>query len=233
MKLNLCSGPNIWPGPGWIHIDRVDQREYLRILREDVSPEMAATWPADQRWLSEYLRAGGKIRFFQADALDLMNFCGVTADESLDMDDGSFEAIYLGQCIEHFNRRTDALELLRECHALLKPGGVLRITTPDLDLLLDAYRSGQMYKFAPEQPAFYADAAPADQLAYLMYGATGPECDWQNYEGHFHCYTRGTIATLLTEAGFSGPYEFGAKSEVFADAVDKGMSHSLAVEAVK
>ncbi len=59
MKLNLCCGPNIWPPKNpslnyidpadqWVHIDRVDQCEYLRILREDVSAEMAATWPEPQ-----------------------------------------------------------------------------------------------------------------------------------------------------------------------------------------
>ena len=223
MKLNLCSGPNIWPGPDWIHIDRVDQTEYLRILREDVSPEMAATWPADQRRLSEYLRGGGKIDFRVHDVREPLAMFA----------DGSVDAIYIGQAVEHMTRTFELPNLLIECHTLLKPGGVLRITTPDLDLLLDAYRLGRMHQFADEQPAYYAKAAPSDQLAYLLYGAGGGACSWDNYEGHFHCYTHGTLATVLTEAGFSGPYNFYARSEAFADAIDCGMSHSIGCEAVK
>ena len=223
LKINLCSGPSMWPGTDWVHIDHVDQREYIRILREDVSAEMAATWPDDQRRLSDYLRGGDKLDFRQHDVREPLAMFA----------DGSIDAIYLGQCVEHFNRQHGLIDLLAECHTLLKPGGVLRITTPDLDILLDAYRLGRMHQFADEQPAYYAKAAPPDQLAYIMFGATGPDCQMESYEGHFHCFTRGTIATALTEAGFSGPYRFEGKSDAFAEAIDKGMTHSLGVEAVK
>ena len=147
--------------------------------------------------------------------------------------DGSVDAIYLGQCIEHWNRQRETVHILAECHTLLKPGGVLRITTPDMALLFDAYRLEKLHRFAGEQPAYYAKAAPADQLSYILFGATGPECTTEHYEGHFHCYTHGTLATVLTEAGFSGPYNFYARSEAFADAIDCGMSHSIGCEAVK
>ena len=226
MKLNLCSGPNIWPGPDWIHIDRVDQTEYLRILREDVSPEMAATWPADQRRLSEYLRGGGKIDFRVHDVREPLTMFA----------DGSVDAIYLGQCIEHFNERFEVPNLLHECHSLLKPGGILRMTTPDLDVLLDAYRTGTLGRFAVEQPAFYAKAKPEAQLCYLMYGASGADNTWSNYEGHMFCFTRSTMADALTEAGFAGPYSFhstAGEGPLGDETNDCGMSHSFAVTAVK
>lgn len=223
MKLNLCSGPSMWPGSDWVHLDRVDQAEYLRILREDVSAEMAATWPEPQRRLSDYLRGGGKIDFRVHDVREPLAMFA----------DGSVDAIYVGQAVEHMNPIYELPNFLAECYALLKPGGSLRITTPDLDILLDAYRLGRMHQFADEQPAYYAKAPPAAQLCYLMYGATGPDCTWDQYEGHFFCFTRGTLAAALTEAGFSGPYRFDGKSEVFAEAIDCGMSHSLGVEAVK
>ncbi len=223
MKLNLCSGPSMWPGPDWVHVDRVDQSEYLRIMREDYNtPAMIASLPPDQRRLCEYLRGGGKVDFRVGDVREPLPFGNETAD-----------AIYIGQAVEHWNRQQETVRILAECHRVLKPGGAIRITTPDLDLIVDAYRFGQLHKFAPEQPAYYEAASPADQLSYILFGATGPECTTERFEGHFHCYTRGTIATALTEAGFSGPYEFGEKSAVFADAVDCGMSHSLGVEAVK
>ncbi len=220
MKLNLCSGPSLFPG--WLNIDRVDQSEYLRILREDVSPEMAATWPEHQRKLVEHLRAGGTIEFSKGDARAALGF-----------EENSVDAIYLGQCVEHFNRVHELPGLLHECFRMLKPGGTLRITTPDLDTILEAYLQGNLSRFNNEQPEYYAKATPPDKLAYIMFGATGPDCTAEHYEGHFHIFTRGTIATALTEAGFSGPYSFGEKSAVFAEALDCGMSHSLGVEAVK
>ena len=222
MKLNICSGPSLFVPP-WINIDRVDQTEYIRILREDVSPEMAATWPEHQRRLVTHLRGGGKIDFRVHDVREPLSM----------FEDGTVDAIYIGQAVEHMSRTFELPHLLTECYELLRPGGSIRITTPDLDLLLDAYNMGRMGQFAKEQPAYYERAAPADQLAYMMYGAGGEDTSWDNYEGHFHCYTRGTIATALTEAGFSGPYHFGEKSEAFAVAIDCGMSHSLGVEAVK
>lgn len=224
MKINLCSGPSLFPPP-WLNVDRVDQSEYIRILREDVPPEMAATWPEHQRRLVEHLRAGGKIDFRTGDARGALGF---EAD--------SVDAIYLGQCVEHLSKIHELPGLLHECWTILKPGGVLQITTPDLDKLLDAYRLGRMHQFAHEQPAFYAKADPADQLSYLLFGATGGSCTVENYEGHFHCYTRGTLATMLTEAGFVGPYTFydaAGGGLLSGDVVDCGMSHSLGVCAVK
>lgn len=223
MKLNLCSGPNVFGSP-WINFDRVDQRDYIRIMRDEYrSPEMRATLPENQRRLAEYLGAGGKIDFRVHDVRSPLAMFA----------DGTVDAIYLGQCVEHMTRTYELPNLLHECYELLRPGGRIRITTPDLDILLDAYRLGRMHQFNDEQPAYYAKAAPADQLAFLMFGAGGGDCSWDNYEGHFHCYTRGTIATVLTEAGFVGPYEFGAPSEAFEGVVDCGESHSIFVEAAK
>lgn len=224
LRLNLCSGPNVFPG--WLNIDRVDQTEYLRILREDVPPEMAAQWPEHQRRLVEHLRGGGKIDFRVHDVREPLAM----------FEDGSIDAIYVGQAIEHMNPIYHLPNFLHECFELLKPGGVLRITTPDLDLLLEAYRSGTLGRFASEQPAYYAKASPEAQLCYIMYGATGPDCHFDDYQGHFFCFTRGTLAAALTEAGFTGPYSFynDTREGILGGEVrDEGLSHSILCEAVK
>jgi len=224
MKLNLCSGPSMWPGSDWIHIDRVDQSSYIKIMRDEYrAPEMRATLPEHQRRLAEYLGAGGTIDSRVHDVCEPLSMFST----------GSIDAIYLGQCVEHVNPLYQLPKIFLECHRLLRQGGGLRITTPDLDILLDSYRLGRMHQFANEQPAFYAEAAPEAQLCYLMYGSTGPYSTFSNYEGHMFCFTRGTLAAALTEAGFSGPYHFGKKSEAFSDAIDCGESHSIFMEATK
>ncbi len=52
--------------------------------------------------------------------------------------DGDFDAIYSSHVLEHFAPAT-AEVLLRECHRLLKPGGILRTVVPDLENVCREY----------------------------------------------------------------------------------------------
>jgi hypothetical protein len=52
--------------------------------------------------------------------------------------DCTFEAIYHSHLLEHL-RRELALPFLRECHRVLRPGGVLRIAVPDLEAIVRLY----------------------------------------------------------------------------------------------
>ena len=223
LRLNIASGPNMFPG--WLNLDHVDQTSYLDAIKDAGG---MSGWPQHQVDLAEHARAG-RIAF---KVHDLRKGFAEYAD-------GSVDAIYLGQMIEHLNPIAEAPQFLSECYRMLRPGGVIRITTPDLELLLDAYQKGELGKFASEQPAFYAVACPSAQLSYLMFGACGPDCTSDRYEGHFCCYSREHLSLLLRGAGFTGELEFFRDSlqsidpEAMADTVDCGMSHSLCCEARK
>lgn len=52
--------------------------------------------------------------------------------------DNSFNFIFSEHNIEHFNTK-EVLHILLECNRVLKPGGILRISTPDLKQLIDFY----------------------------------------------------------------------------------------------
>ncbi len=52
--------------------------------------------------------------------------------------DGSVEAIHISHMLSNLPRR-DAAHCLRECYRVLQPGGVLRISTLDLDATVAAY----------------------------------------------------------------------------------------------
>lgn len=56
----------------------------------------------------------------------------------LPFEDGSVEEIYSEHFIEHINEET-ACKLLEECYRVLAPGGRIRISTPDLDTLVESY----------------------------------------------------------------------------------------------
>lgn len=221
VKLNIGCGPNIFPARGWVNYDREDMSGYLETLRSDSAVDK---WPDHQRRLAESVKTG-KIEF---KIHDLRN----GFPQHLD---GDVEAIYLGQVIEHLNPIYEAPKLLKECHRMLKSGGVLRITTPDLDLLIKAYLNGQMDSFSAEQPEFYKNSDSSAQLAYIMYGACGPKCTWNYYEGHMFLYTQRSLTAFLQEAGFSDISFYRApgqsKSSIMSEeAIDEGMSHSLAAE---
>jgi len=226
VRLNIACGPNVFPSEKWINYDREDMRGYFSDLKRFIS---FVGMPEHQVKLTKYLQGGGKIDFHIKD---------VRVGFKEEHGDGTVDAIYLGQMIEHLNPIYEAPTLIAECKRMLRPGGVLKITTPDLDLLINAYKNGEMGKFVNEQPAFYKDADQSAQLAMLMYGACGQHCTWDNYEGHMFLYTKESMTNLLVKGGFKAPFTFYSeggmsKDRIMAEeGVDAGMSHSLAVEAV-
>lgn len=219
IRLNLGSGPNMFPG--WINVDRVDQSSYINILAGN-PPDAMEGWPDAQRQLAAHCKTG-KV---SCQVHDLR--------EPLPMPDNFADAIYIGQAVEHLNRGYELPKILKECLRVLKPGAPIRITTPDLQLLLDCALAGTLSQFAPEQPEFFVNALPEDQLCYLMFGAMGPDSTNERYEGHHHLFTERSLYLALKEAGFANIFRFQvSEREEFADAVDCGMSHSVGMEAVK
>jgi SAM-dependent methyltransferase len=221
IKLNIGAGPNMFPFDGWINYDREDFAGWLKWIE-------VTTFADYLQNIANYVRGGGKVVSIQQDLRD--NFP--------QHKDNSTDLIYCGQAIEHLNYVYEIPKFLKECFRMLKSGGVLRMTTPDLDLLLNAYLSGEMNKFAIEQPEIYKSLDPSAQLAMLMYGASGENCKWDHYEGHFFLYTQKSMTKVLNDAGFGNIqfyYEKGkSHSSVMAkECVDMGMTHSFIVEAVK
>jgi predicted SAM-dependent methyltransferase len=241
VKLNIGAGPNIFPFDGWINYDRVYFSEYfqqLTMVAKDVNLPENERHPNTISWMKnitsrqgkliDYLSRGGSIEYRIGDV-----------QYPFDMHpDNSVDIIYLGQMIEHLNPIYVIPKLLAECYRMLKPGGTLRITTPDLDLLIQAYLNNDLDKFSNEQPLFYKEADPSEQLAYIMYGACGPNCSWNNYEGHMFLFTKNSMRKALKNVGFEKIKFFnsGHLSDhpvILQEVTDEGVSHSLLVEAIK
>lgn len=225
IKLNIAAGPNIFPHDGWVNYDREGIDEYLTYMKnvKDLS-----RMPLHQQALARWIQGGGSVDFRIHDIKDPFY---QHPDNTVDMLCG-------GQCVEHFNPIYETPQFLKECYRILKPGGLIRLTTPDLDLLIQAYLNNGMDKFADEQPEWYRTAEPSAQLAYIMYGACGPNCHWNSYEGHMFLFTKSSMTAALKEAGFieiEFYYESGKSKDptMQKECVDAGMSHSFIVEAVK
>lgn len=118
--------------------------------------------------------------------------------------DASMQVVYSSHTIEHLYR-TQALQLLRECYRVLKPGGVTRHVVPDL-LARARYYVSHFDQDRPDGTA-QADGFINDLLItqeapvrrnsiyrlYRTFTSFGPH-KWM-YDGH-------SLSALLREAGF-------------------------------
>lgn len=122
--------------------------------------------------------------------------------------------IFSSHFLEHLFRK-DADYLLRECYRVLKPGGVLRISIPDLEYALSLYSSGQKEKML--QNYFFVE----DGDSY--------------YSRHKYMYDYEMLESQLKNMGFSGvtrcQYRQGRVPDI--EILDNRPEESLFVEAVK
>ena len=115
---------------------------------------------------------------------------------------GSVEFIYCSHMIEHLSR-WQALDFARECHRVLRPGGRLRLATPDLELIVRDYLDGTsplMEEGRTASDAFcaeygaYADD-PGNQVRRMLRKLAGGD-------NHQWLYDEQGLRRLLGEAGF-------------------------------
>lgn len=110
--------------------------------------------------------------------------------------DHSVDAVFHEHVIEHVTY-AQARHLLTECRRVLRPGGVLRTATPDLDRLLDLRQRddpvGRRYAAWLRADGFPA-AAGADHVFALNRAMRA----W----GHRFLYDEATLVATLAAAGF-------------------------------
>jgi predicted SAM-dependent methyltransferase len=96
--------------------------------------------------------------------------------------------IYSEHFIEHIEQPA-AARLLRECHRVLRPGGVLRLSTPSLAVLVDHYRSGRLDYWADMN---WRPQSPAHLLNEGL-----------SLWGHRFVYDAAALEAMLRDAGFT------------------------------
>jgi predicted SAM-dependent methyltransferase len=118
--------------------------------------------------------------------------------DKLPFADSTCAAIFSEHVIEHLTRDA-AAELLSDCCRVLRPGGVLRISTPDAERFLLSYAGdGEFLK----HPSFGAPAdSRLDRINQMM----------REYGQHLWVYDAESLTRLLRAAGFSSAVrqEFG------------------------
>lgn len=105
----------------------------------------------------------------------------------LPYEDSSASHIYSEHFLEHLSKG-EALFLLKECYRLLKPGGVIRISTPDLRVIARDYLSNRADRF---NPVGHSPDSSCDLINESMHS-------W----GHKFLYDFNQLERILSEIGF-------------------------------
>lgn len=120
--------------------------------------------------------------------------------------DGCAEMVYASHCLEHLPHGRVAAAL-REWHRVLRPGGVLRISVPDFDLLVDAYLDSQRNIRSVQMPLMGEQSYPL------------------NF--HFTAFNERFLSELLLQAGFHSPRRWQPGEDAWATLPDWSGRHMV------
>ena len=169
----------------------------------------------------------GKINspeFINIDALPYPHVHVVTdrIKELSQFADKSVDLVYMCHILEHI-RTPGVMQVLNEMRRMLKVGGVLRLSVPDFDRLIDVYRE-----------------AGGDLNAIRMQLMGGQESD---YNTHYGVFNHRSLSGLLQKAGFRAVrtwdpsncrhHDFKDKACKVMKAGEREILISLNLEAVK
>jgi predicted SAM-dependent methyltransferase len=109
--------------------------------------------------------------------------------EALPFPDSVCSAVFSEHFIEHISKE-EAGRFLGECYRVLKPNGVLRISTPDAELFLRSYAGDQKFL---AHPSFSQEIETSiDRVNYMM----------REYGQHLWSYDEELLTLMLRRAGF-------------------------------
>jgi predicted SAM-dependent methyltransferase len=137
---------------------------------------------------------------------------------------GSADCIFSEHVIEHL-RDEEADRFFRECHRILKPGGAIRLVTPDLEKFARAYLADDRDFFLRASP----EAPEAVNALNLLFRRSGH---------HNYIFDYGELERFLRRAGFPdvrrSSFGHSARPGMNLDCSDdQRRAESLYVEAFK
>ncbi|MBL8287151.1 MAG: methyltransferase domain-containing protein [Rubrivivax sp.] len=134
------------------------------------------------------VREGGHVDHV-GDALDLSRFA-----------DGTFAELYASHVLEHFDYAEELPRVLAEWHRVLVPGGVLRLSVPDIDILAHLLLQRHVL-----------DVNQRFQVMRMMFGG-----QTHAHDQHRVGLNQDFLAAYLTRAGFVDLMRIG-RHGLFAD----------------
>lgn len=164
---------------------------------------------------------------------------GYAADlrHPLRINDNTIDGIFSEHTLEHLGF-ADAQKLLAECYRILKPGGLLRIIVPDVELFVRNYCTGDQRWFDGWAKLMFSESTdPLRRRRTLSTPMEAISFITQEY-GHLSAWDYPTLACYLDRAGFSdivrAGFGQGQRREVVLDLDEADRRYvSLYVEAIK
>lgn len=108
-------------------------------------------------------------------------------------DENSWDVIYSCHSFEHLEYEKDAVEALNRYYRWLKPGGILRISVPSLEIAVKAYVENRDMKFLLGEPF--------DSLHYKRTKGEYLNKFITSFD-HQMCYDFELLSSLFADAGF-------------------------------
>jgi predicted SAM-dependent methyltransferase len=178
----------------------------------------------------------GKAGWINVDAFAFPGInCTYDMRHGLPFADGSVRGIFCEHFFEHIDYDEEAPVLLRECHRVLKPGGVVRLIVPDAGAYLRAYcEEGweSLTRIRPLKPGrvdfYFGNHYDSKMEAVNVVFRQGTE--------HKYAYDAETLLNLLRRCGFARVERQAFGQSLMQEiCLDQPMreSESLYVEAVK
>lgn len=140
--------------------------------------------------------------WLNTDLVPNANRVGLDVTRLFPLPDNSFDFIFSEHVIEHLPYAAGQV-MLAECQRVLKPGGVLRIATPDLRFVIGLYQhpDGAMQSAYVEWSSneFIGKKAPHDAVSVVNNYVR----DW----GHQYIYDVASMTKAMESAGLTGVVE--------------------------
>lgn len=139
----------------------------------------------------------------------------------LGVSDGCIEYIYSEHFIEHISAESGS-NLLKECYRVMKPGGVLRLSTPDLDFLIKQYKEKNLTEW--------------ENVGWLPTSTCTMLNDGVRLWGHQYLYNMEELVNRIKSQGFSKVESVGWKEsrhEALRNLECRPYHHELILEATK
>lgn len=178
LKLHLGCGSTVVPG--WENIDR--------------SPNVLLSKAPHLRGL---LGKVGVLTEQQTTAAFPTGIIHADVRRRIPFPDEVAQFVYSSHMIEHMVRE-DGLRVVLESARVLAPGGILRIATPDLEALVEGYRTGYAWE----------GMTPADTFMHSFGSATTPSTTLRRFahqlftHPHQWLYDEASLTRLFQDAGF-------------------------------
>lgn len=170
-------------------------RQDLRALRERARRALRGPSPAAVKRDARYLNLGcgawglASDEWLNVDGCRLPSVdCTHDLTRPFPFPGARFEGVYSEHCFEHLTPAEGA-HFLDECHRVLRPGGVLRLSVPDGELYIRRYVEDRAWMLESRGPRF---RTPMEVLNEVFR---------QRYE-HQYIYDFETLALALRDAGF-------------------------------